>query len=176
MLILQTQLHDALPKRFVYQMYYTKCCLIRILSILFLSTSMFAQTPTGIYFVTKPAKRSLCEQSIKTYFGKTTLCISKKPIVGIEGIEYVSNIMYDPLTQVNYLDVGLSPASVSILNKVYQSMPGSQLAFVAQEKVLGRFTIDRKIVNRTMNIGRDLDLNQLKVLLEVLRQENFKKD
>ena|SRR5688500_5321221 len=137
---------------------------------------MYAQTPTGIYFVTKPAKRSFCEHPIKTYFGKTSLCISKKPIVGIDGIEYVSNILYDPLLQVNYIDVGLSPASVSILNKVYQSMPGSQLAFVVQEKVLGRFVVDRTIVNRTMNIGKDLDLNQLKVLLDLLRQEDLKKD
>jgi hypothetical protein len=137
---------------------------------------MYAQTPAGIYFVTKPAKKSFCEHPIKTYFGKTSLCISKKPIVGVDGIEYVSNILYDPLLQVNYIDVGLSPASVNILNKVYQSMPTSQLAFVAQEKVLGRFTIDRRIVNRTMSIGRDLDLNQIKVLMEVLRQENLKKD
>lgn len=150
--------------------------MIRILFILFLSTSVYAQTPTGIYFVTKPAKKSFCEHPIKTYFGKTSLCISNKPIVGVEGIEYVSNILYDPLLQVNYIDVGLSPASVNILNKVYQSMPSSQLAFVAQEKVLGRFTIDRRIVNRTMSIGRDLDLNQIKVLMEVLRQENLKKD
>jgi hypothetical protein len=137
---------------------------------------MYAQTPTGIYFVTKPAKRSFCEHPIKTYFGKNSLCISKKPIVGIDGIEYVSNILYDPLLQVNYIDVGLSPASVQILNKVYQSMPGSQLAFVVQEKVLGRFVVDRTIVNRTMNIGKDLDLNQIKVLLELLRQEDLKKD
>jgi hypothetical protein len=136
---------------------------------------VYAQTP-GIYFVTVPSKNSFCEQKIRTYFGKGWYCISKKPIVSIEEIEYVTDILYDSQSKINYIDVGLSAASVSILNKVYQSMPGSQLALVAEKKALGQFTIDERILARKMTIGKDLDLKQLKVIRDILKEQNLKKD
>jgi hypothetical protein len=126
--------------------------------------------------VTVSSKKSFCEQKIKTYFNKDTYCISKKPIVGIKEIEYITEIQYDSESKVNYIVAGLSPASVSILNKVYQSMPGSQLALIAEEKVLGRFTIKEKILARHLDIGRDLDLNHLRMIHSVLKKQDIQKD
>lgn len=150
--------------------------MVRVLLLLLISSSLYAQVEPGIYFVSTPSKKKFCEQKIRAYFDKKTYCISKKPILGFSEIEYITDILYDAEVKTNYINVGLSSASVNILNKVYQSMPGSELALVAEEKVLGIFTMEEKILARHMNIGKDLDLNQLKMARSVLNKQNIKKD
>ena len=65
--------------------------------------------------------------------GKTKVCISKKPIIPIEEVEYATDIQYDPNFKTHYIDVGISSLGIQTLNKTVSSLADIKFALVIQD-------------------------------------------
>ncbi len=133
--------------------------------LLIISSNVIAQAAPGVYFIHRPAKKTFCEHKVKSFVGRSRLCVSKKLIFGIEEVQYVSNILYDPELKVNYFTIGFSQKSINKLNQIYHAMPGSQFVLVMDNRAVGQFSLEREIYNsREMILGKDLNLHTLKTL------------
>jgi len=143
------------------------------LSLLFLifTTTCFSQSPPpGIYITSTYSKKGKCEQVIKMLIGNTRVCISKKPILGIQEVESVSDILYDDIRKVAYINVGISVKAVQTLNKMFEVLPMSQFVFVVENNGVGSFTVTETIKNRIMQVGADVDLNNLQLIHSMLKR------
>lgn len=105
--------------------------------------------------------------------GKTKVCLSKKPIIRIEELEYATEVQYDPKYKVHYIDVGMSSAGVQTLNKTVNSLPGSKFALVIENDVVCIFIIEREIELRSIRIGEDAQLKDLVMIHDVLKKVEF---
>ncbi len=71
-----------------------------ILPILLFALVSFSEPPSsGIFIVKKPSKKNPCEQDLKMLIGVKRVCVLKKPIVSVDELEYVTDILYDPVVQ-----------------------------------------------------------------------------
>jgi hypothetical protein len=139
--------------------------LVVLFILIIISNDVFAQAASGIYFISKPAKKNFCEQKVKYFVGKSHVCVSEKPIFGIEEVQYISNILYDPELKVNYFTIGFLQKSINKLNQIYHAMPGSQFVLIIDNRAVGQFSLEREIYNsREMMLGKDLSIETLKVL------------
>lgn len=105
--------------------------------------------------------------------GSKRVCILKEPIVKIDELEYVTDILYDQLIRCNYIDLGLSAASVNTLNQTNALLPNSEFALVVNDDVICIFKIDGGIKTRYLRIGQDLDIKGLMIVHDALAQVRF---
>jgi hypothetical protein len=96
-----------------------KCLALKYTLILLLTALVsFSQVPySGIYVVRKPLRRSPCQQELKMLIGEKKICMLKKPIISIDQLEYVTDILYDPVVKSHYIKLGLSAESIKVLNQ-----------------------------------------------------------
>ena len=73
------------------------------------------------------------------------VCVLKKPIVSVDELEYVTDILYDPIIKSNHINLGFSSASVSTLNQTILSIPNAEFAVVVNDDVICVFTIHEKL-------------------------------
>ena len=104
---------------------------------------------------------------------KTKVCISKKPIVQIEELEYATDIQYDPMRKTHHIDVGISSAGVRTLNKTVTSLPSTKFALVIQDDVICIFLIEQEIGIRSIRIGEDAQLKDLTLIRDALKKVEF---
>jgi hypothetical protein len=102
--------------------------------------------------------------------GGGTVCISKKPILGTEEVEYVTDILYDPELKAHYFNVGISSHALSTFNKIFHAMPKSQFLFVLENKGLGRFDVQNEIKTRAMRVGADTPLKDLTTIHKIFKE------
>ena len=139
--------------------------------LFFLTTTCFAQpTPSGIYIVYTFAKKNKCEQEVKMLIGNSRVCISKKPILGIQEIENVSDIVHDRVEEVSYINVLISSKGIETLNKIFEVLPKSEFVFVLENNGLGSFIITDKIKTPIMRVGADVDSNDLQLIHALLKR------
>lgn len=105
--------------------------------------------------------------------GKTKVCISKKPIILIEELEYATDIQYDPMHKTHHIDVGISSAGIQTLNKTVSSLPRTKFALVIQDEVICIFFIEQEIGIRSIRIGEDAQLKDLALIRDALKKVEF---
>jgi hypothetical protein len=134
----------------------------------------FTDAPnSGIFIVKKPTKKNPCEQELRMLVGGKRVCVLKKPIIGIDEFEYVTDILYDPVIKRNYINLGLSQSSINRLNQTVTSIPKAEFALVVTDDVIGTFTIHEKLVERHLRMGTDLDLKNLEMVRDVLKKVQY---
>ena len=109
-------------------------------------------------------------QKLKMLVGTKRICLAKRPIIGTDEIEYVTEILYDPVFKSNYINLGLSSKSVSALNETNTFIPDAQFALVIENEVICTFIIHERFTDRFLRIGSDLDANTLIVVHHALKK------
>lgn len=105
--------------------------------------------------------------------GGKKVCVLKKPIISVEELEYVTDILYDPVLKCNHVNLGLSQGSINTLNQTVTSIPEAEFALVVNDDVIGTFTIKEKLVERYLRIGTDLDLKNLEMVRDALKKVQY---
>jgi hypothetical protein len=113
-------------------------------------------------------------QKLKMLVGTKRICIAKMPIISTDDIEYVTEILYDPILKLNYINLGLSSKSVSALNETNNFLQDAQFALVSENEVICTFIIHETLSDRFLRIGSDLDANNLTVVHNALKKLNAK--
>jgi hypothetical protein len=145
-----------------------------ILPILFFALVSFSETPSsGIFIVKKPSKKNPCEQDLKMLIGVKRVCVLRNPIVSVDELEYVTDLLYDPVVQCNYIKLGFSPASVVTLNQTVSTLPKVEFAVVLDDDVICLFKIQEKLQDRYIKIGYDLDNKSLMMVRDALKKVRF---
>jgi hypothetical protein len=140
-----------------------------LMSILLTSMVMsFSELPSGIFIIKKPGRKNPCEQELKMLIGGRKVCVLKKPIIHAEDIEYVTDILYDPILKRNHVNVGLSASSVRTLNRTVSSITKPEFAIVVNDNVIGIFMINERLTENFLRVGTDLDLKDLEAVKDAL--------
>ena len=105
--------------------------------------------------------------------GVKRVCVLMKPIVSVDELEYVTDILYDPIVETNYIKLGFSSASVHTLNQTVSTLPKVEFAVVVEDDVICIFTIEEKLHDRYIKIGYDLDNKSLMVVRDALKKVRF---
>ena len=141
----------------------------RILVILlFFFASFQEEDSSGIYIVLKALKKTTCENELKMVIDQAKLCISKKPIITVDQIDFITAIKYDPVFESYYIDVGFSPTAMVTLNKTYTSLPNTKFALVVDNDIICVFAVDEEIAVKSVRIGQDAPLKHLQIIRERL--------
>ena len=146
---------------------------MRILLFILLTSVVlsFSETPTsGIFIIKKPGRKDPCEQELKMLIGGKKICVLKKPIIHVDGLEYVTDILYDPVLKRNHINVGLSTGSVRTLNRTVSSLTKPEFAIVVNNNIIGIFMINERLSESFLRIGTDLDLKELEAIRDALRE------
>jgi hypothetical protein len=145
-----------------------------ILPIILFALVSFTEPPaTGIFIVKKPGKKNPCEQDLKMLIGSKRVCVLKKPIVSVDELEYVTDLLYDPIVQCNYIKLGFSSGSVLTLNQTVTTLPAVEFAVVVDDNVICIFKIQEKLQDRFIKIGYDLDNKSLTMVRDALKKVEF---
>lgn len=147
-------------------------------SLAFLCISMWClcQEPSqsaGIYIIQEPFKKGVCANESRMVIGKKRVCLSRKPILSKEEIEYSSDIKYDPVFKVHYIEVGVSQLARNTLHKTVTSLPDTKFALVLGGEVICLFIIQNEFTTRIIRIGEDITLSDLKMIDERLKKIDF---
>lgn len=139
-----------------------------IIALFFLS-SFQEEDSSGLYIVMKPLKKTSCENELKMVVDQTKLCISKKPIITVDQIEYITPIKYDPIIESYYIDIGFNRDAMVTLNQTYTSLPNTRFALVVENDIVCVFTVKEEVgAVRSIRIGQDAPLKQLQTIREIL--------
>jgi hypothetical protein len=145
-----------------------------ILPILLFALVSFSEPhSSGIFIVKIPSKKNPCEQDLKMLIGVKRVCVLKKPIVSVDELEYVTDILYDPIVETNYIKLGFSSASVLTLNQTVSTLPTVEFAVVVDDDVICVFKIQEKLQDRYIRIGYDLDSKSLTMVRDALKKVQF---
>jgi hypothetical protein len=136
--------------------------------LLFFLTSFNEEETSGIYIVVKPLKKTSCENELKMVIDQAKLCISKKPIVMVDEIAYITAIKYDPIIESYYIDIGFSPEAMVTLQRTYTSLPNTQFALVVDSDIVCVFAVKEEIAVKSIRIGQDAPLKNLQIIREIL--------
>ena len=141
----------------------------RILVILlFFIASFQEEESSGIYIVLKPLKKTTCENELKMVIDQAKLCISKKPIITVDQIDFITPIKYDPVIESYYIDIGFSPTGMVTLNKTYTSLPNTKFALVVDKDIVCIFSVREEMAVKSVRIGQDAPLKDLQIIRDVL--------
>ena len=149
-----------------------------LLSILLTTVTLsFAETPSsGIFIIKKPGRKNPCEQELKMLIGGKKVCVLKKPIINVDEIEYVTDILYDPVLKRNHVNLGLSSNSVKTLNRTVSSITKPEFAIVVNNNVIGIFVINERLTENFLRLGVDLELKDLETVKDALEDMVSGKD
>jgi len=136
--------------------------------LLFFLTSFQEEENSGIYIVLKQLKKTTCENELKMVIDQVKLCISKKPIVMVDEIAYITAIKYDPIIESYYIDIGFSPEAMVTLQQTYTSLPNTQFALVVDSDIVCVFAVKEEIAVKSIRIGQDAPLKNLQIIREIL--------
>lgn len=145
-----------------------------MLLFLLLALVDFSNTPeSGIYIVKQPGRKDPCEQLLKMLIGSKRVCIQQRPIIHIDELEYVTDILYDPVIKHNHVDVGFSSSSMTTLKQTVRALPKSQFALVVDDIVICTFTLEEDQATRYLRIGTDLDVKSLMMVHDALKKIQY---
>jgi len=96
------------------------------------------------------------------------LCISKKPILSVDEIAFITGIKYDPIIESYYIDIGFSPEGMVTLQQTYTSLPNTQFALVVDSNIVCVFAVPEEIAVRSIRIGQDAPLKNLQIIRDLL--------
>lgn len=136
-----------------------------------------AQTITsssGIFIMTTPNRNVACPNELKMIIGEQKVCLSRKPIIAGDEITYATDIQYDPRFQMHYIDIGLSATGGKILAQTIRSLPNEQYALVLEGQVICILELKAAETVRSVRIGKDIPLNDLTAIHDVLKTVKFK--
>jgi hypothetical protein len=136
--------------------------------LLFFLASFQEEESSGIYIVLKPLKKTTCENELKMVIDQTKLCISKKPIITVDQIDFITPIKYDPVIESYYIDLGFSPTGMVTLNKTYTSLPNTKFALVVDKDIVCIFTVREEMAVKSVRIGQDAPLKDLQIIRDIL--------
>ena len=105
--------------------------------------------------------------------GVKRVCVLRNPIVSVDELEYVTDILYDPVVQCNYIKLGFSSASVVTLNQTVSTLPAVEFAVVLDDDVICLFKINERLYDRYIKIGYDLDNKSLMMVRDALKKVRF---
>ncbi|MBA4054902.1 MAG: hypothetical protein C0490_09335, partial [Marivirga sp.] len=134
------------------------------------STALHQEKASGIFITMDYPRKTPCENELKMIIGKAKVCISKKPIILIKELKYVSDIQYDPKNKVYYIDAGLTPSGMQTLNKTITSLPQSKFALVVENEVICLFKVTTETSVHAIRMGEDAALEDLKTIQTALKK------
>jgi len=102
--------------------------------------------------------------------GGKKVCILSRPIVESDDFEYSTDILYNEVDKINYVNLGLSGQSVNTLNQTIKMLPDAEFALVVDHSVICIFTIRERMDVRHLSIGDDIDTKDLIVVRDVLKK------
>lgn len=138
--------------------------------LLYISLSLYQEKASGIFITVDYPRKTLCENELKMVIGKTKICISKKPIIQITELKYISDIQYDPGNKVYYIDAGLTTSGMQTLKKTTTSLPQSRFALVVENEVICLFKITTETSVHAIRMGEDAALDDLKIIHSALKK------
>ena len=135
-----------------------------------LDVTALQQAPDGIFIIHKASKKNPCEQELKMLIGGKKICTLTRPIIGSDGFEYATDILYNEERKVNFINLGLSPKSVSTLNQTIKVLPDTEFALVINADVICTFTIHDRMNTNYISLGDDLDTKELMAIRDALKK------
>lgn len=154
--------------------------MIRFLSVLFVLRSFHPELcaqpetpPPGIYIIATPPKKMPCPNEVRMTIGNHKICLSKKPIISADHLTYATDVQYDPVYQMHYIDIGLSKAGSITLYQTVESLPDTSFGLVLEGQVICVFKIAASFNVQSFRIGFDIPLKDLNAIHEVLEQVEF---
>jgi hypothetical protein len=144
-----------------------------IIIFFFAHASLPQKTPSGIFITIEPLRKTPCENEVRMIIDKSKVCISKKPIIAIKDLKNISDIQYDPINKMHYIDVGFSPAGIYTLNNIVRSLPDTKFALVVDNHVICIFQVDAEISIHSIRIGQDVALKDLITIHNALKKVNL---
>ncbi|WP_143164730.1 hypothetical protein [Chryseolinea serpens] len=123
----------------------------------------------GVYMLSPSTKKVHCENEVPMLIGGAKVCISKKPILNLDQVDYITDIMYDPVAKKNYIDIGFSSAAIQTFNRGFSSLPNNRYALVVHNDVMCIIKIEAEITNRYIRMGYDLTLKDLTAVHDMLK-------
>jgi hypothetical protein len=154
--------------------------MIKVAGIILCSLIFWAQQPlqtdeplSGIYIITTPAKKIPCGNEARMIIGNQKICISRKPIISAKELTYATEIQYDPRYELHYIDIGLSNAGSATLAQTIASLPDARFALALDNQVICVFKMNADEVIRSFRIGSDIQLKDLTVIHDVLKNVKF---
>ncbi len=142
----------------------------RAIWVLVLSVTFYQEKASGIYITIAPGRKTTCEHELRMVIGKSRVCVSKKPIVAIDEIKYITEILYDPKSMVHYIDAGLTSSGIQTLNKTVSSLPKSRFALVVDGEVVCLFSGAADGSINAIRLGEDARLEDLKTIQQALKK------
>ncbi|HTE33307.1 MAG TPA: hypothetical protein VK666_23160 [Chryseolinea sp.] len=142
-------------------------------AMLILMITGFQEPASGIYIVHTPPKKVPCDHEGRMIIGKAKICIAKKPIINKEGITYASEIKYDPVFKLHYIEIGLSTSASQVLKKTVASLPESKFALAFEGEIVCTFSIAQEANVRAFRIGEDVLFSDLTIIHEALSKVKF---
>lgn len=133
-------------------------------------TLAFQLPDEGIYIINIPAKKSECNNELRMIISRSRVCLSRKPIVSLDIIDYVTDIQYDPRRKVYYVDIGITSSGMRTINQTVLSLPNSRFAMVVNNEVICLFAGSTEYAINSIRIGEDTQLKDLTTIHEVLRR------
>jgi len=137
--------------------------------ILLLWTPPAQEHNEGVYILFPSTKKVHCENEVAMHIGGAKVCISKKPILGLDQVDYISDVRYDPVAQRHYIDIGFSSAGIQTFNRGFASLPNSRYALVVHNDVMCLIKIEEEITDRYIRMGYDLTLKDLNEVHDMLK-------
>lgn len=138
--------------------------------LLYISAALYQETASGIFITVDYPRKTRCENELKMVIGKAKVCISKKPIIQITELKYISDIQYDPKFQVYYIDAGLTGSGMQTLRKTTTSLPQSRFALVVENQVICLFKVTSETNVHAIRMGEDAALEDLKIIHSALKK------
>lgn len=123
----------------------------------------------GVYMLSPATKKVHCENEVAMLIGGAKVCISKKPILNLDQVDYVTDIRYDAAAKKHYIDIGFSSAGIQTFNRGFSSLPNNRYALVVHNDVMCIIKIDAEITERYIRMGYDLTFKDLTTVHDMLK-------
>jgi hypothetical protein len=148
--------------------------LLSFIPVILIAISALVEPPlAGIFIIKKPSKKNPCDVEVQMLIGAKRVCILEKPIVTVEELEYATDVVYDASLNYHYVDLGISSASVNILNQTISVLPKAEFALVIDGSVICVFTIHERVDKRYIRLGEDLDFKNVLRVRDALRKVKY---
>jgi hypothetical protein len=138
-----------------------KICLVACL--FFAAVTSYSQsTPSGFYVIIND--NTGCVNTVAGFtsfanegIGTKTYCVTKAPLIPVKEFASVSQVQYDKVNDVIFVDLNLTDEGFRILKSLTKSLPDAILGLVIDDRVVGTYNSLGKMVTRTIPISGSKD-------------------
>lgn len=142
-----------------------------VLLITILNQAQGQEATAGIYITIKVNKnKSGCPKELFAKDKKIRACVPIYPIISVNDFISLTVIKNDERKNFSYFSVQLSEEGFSKLKDVTQELPGSQLAFVVNETIVGFIKNISQITNKSIQVDGKANSEDVKWVHQELKK------